>query len=58
VAPRERAERSSLKRAVEKLQMLARGELARGIDGLDLVFHANPRLLLLAKPGRAALRTA
>jgi hypothetical protein len=43
---------------VEKLQMLGRGELVRGIDWLDLVFHATPWLLLLAKLARAALRTA
>jgi hypothetical protein len=34
---------------VEKLQMLARGELRRPIDWFDLLFHAAPWLLAAAK---------
>ena len=33
----------------EKLALLARGELRRPIDWFDLVFHAAPWLLALAK---------
>ena len=40
---------------VEKLQMLARGELRRPIDWFDLLFHAAPWLLALAK-GLLALK--
>lgn len=36
---------------VEKLQMLARGELKKGIDWFDLFFHAAPWLALVAKAG-------
>jgi hypothetical protein len=39
----------------EKLQMLARGELARPIDWFDLVFHGAPWLLLLLKSARSLL---
>ena len=35
----------------EKLQMLFSGRLTRPIDWFDLVFHAIPWLLLLAKAG-------
>lgn len=34
---------------VEKLQMLRAGELRRPIDILDMLFHAVPWLLLIAK---------
>lgn len=34
---------------VEKLRMLARGDLAQPIDIFDLVLHGAPSLLLLAK---------
>lgn len=34
---------------LEKLQMLLRGELVRGIDIFDLCFHLAPALLLVAK---------
>jgi hypothetical protein len=40
---------------LEKLQMLARGELRRPIDWLDLLVHAAPWLLALAK-GLLALK--
>ena len=33
----------------EKLQMLVRGQLRRPIDWFDLLFHAVPWLLALAK---------
>ncbi|MGV6847708.1 MAG: RND transporter [Marinibacterium sp.] len=33
----------------EKLKMLARGELVRGIDIFDLFFHATPWVLLVLK---------
>lgn len=33
----------------EKLQMLARGQLRRPIDWSDLLFHAAPWVLALAK---------
>jgi hypothetical protein len=39
----------------EKLQMLARGQLRRPLDWFDLLFHAAPWLLALAK-GLLALR--
>ena len=42
---------------VEKLKMLASGELSRPIDWLDLVLHGAPWLLLLAK-GVAAFARA
>lgn len=34
---------------VEKLQMLSRGELRRPIDWFDLLFHALPWAIALAK---------
>jgi hypothetical protein len=34
---------------VEKLQMLARGDLVRLIDWFDLLFHGTPWLLLIGK---------
>lgn len=40
----------------EKLQMLFQGRLVRPLDWLDLVFHAIPWLLLLAKGVRTLLR--
>lgn len=40
---------------VEKLLLLARGELRRPIDWFDLFFHAAPWLLALAK-GLLALK--
>ena len=40
----------------EKLQMLSQGHLVRPIDWLDLVFHAIPWLLLLAKGVRTLMR--
>jgi hypothetical protein len=40
----------------EKLQMLAQGRLVRPLDWFDLVFHAVPWLLLLAKGVRALMR--
>jgi hypothetical protein len=39
----------------EKLQLLARGQLRRPIDWFDLLLHAAPWLLALAK-GLLALR--
>ena len=39
----------------EKLQLLARGQLRRPIDWFDLLMHAAPWLLALAK-GLLALR--
>jgi hypothetical protein len=39
----------------EKLKMLARGTLVRPIDIFDLLMHAAPWLLVLAKAARAAL---
>lgn len=38
----------------EKLKMLAAGTLTRPIDIFDLMFHAAPWLLLVAKLGRMA----
>lgn len=34
---------------VEKLSMLAKGELRQAIDIFDLLFHASPFILLLCK---------
>jgi len=34
---------------VEKLGLLARGELVRAVDWLDLSLHGSPWLLLVAK---------
>jgi len=34
---------------VEKLQMLADGQLTRGIDIFDLLMHGTPWVLLIAK---------
>ncbi|MCB1519771.1 MAG: hypothetical protein KDJ37_04250 [Hyphomicrobiaceae bacterium] len=39
----------------EKLKMLARGTLVRPVDIFDLLFHAIPWFLLIAKAARAAL---
>lgn len=39
----------------EKLKMLAAGTLVRPIDWFDLVLHAAPWLLLIAKVIRAGL---
>ncbi len=39
----------------EKLKMLAAGTLTRPIDILDLLLHAAPWMLLLAKAARAVL---
>lgn len=39
----------------EKLKMLAEGTLLRPLDIFDLVFHALPWLLLLAKLARMGL---
>ncbi|MBI1418416.1 MAG: RND transporter [Limimaricola sp.] len=39
---------------VEKLRMLFSGTLSRPIDIFDLLLHATPWLLLLAKLGRIA----
>ncbi|WP_320179045.1 RND transporter [Roseovarius pacificus] len=36
----------------EKIRMLAAGDLVRAIDWFDLVLHACPWLLVLAKLGR------
>jgi hypothetical protein len=38
---------------VEKLQMLAAGRLVRPLDWFDLLMHASPWLLLLAKAAHA-----
>ena len=38
---------------VEKLRMLADGQLVRPLDIFDLVLHATPWVLLLAKGVRA-----
>ncbi|WP_212524572.1 RND transporter [Actibacterium sp. MT2.3-13A] len=40
----------------EKLKMLAASELRRGIDIFDLLLHATPWLLLLAKLARMTTR--
>jgi len=36
---------------VEKLQMLARGNLVKPVDWFDLLFHGVPWLLLIVKAG-------
>jgi hypothetical protein len=41
---------------VEKLQMLAAGNLVRPLDCFDLILHATPWLLLAGKLVRAAVR--
>jgi hypothetical protein len=41
---------------VEKIQMLVQGRLVRPIDWFDLVLHAAPWLVLLAKFGLTILR--
>ncbi len=38
----------------EKLKMLARGTLVKPIDIFDLLMHATPWLLVMAKAARAA----
>lgn len=40
---------------VEKLRMLVKGTLVRPIDIFDLLFHAAPWLLLIAKLARMGL---
>ena len=40
---------------VEKLQMLSQGTLSRPLDQLDLLMHATPWLLLIAKIGATVL---
>jgi hypothetical protein len=40
----------------EKLKMLAAGTLVRPLDIFDLLFHAAPWVLLLAKLARMAAR--
>lgn len=40
---------------VEKLLMLKAGELTRGIDIFDLLMHATPWLLLIAKIAATAI---
>lgn len=42
----------------EKLKMLARGTLVKPIDIFDLLMHATPWLLVMAKAARAALGKA
>ena len=42
----------------EKLKMLAEGTLSRPIDIFDLLMHALPWVLLVAKLGRMGLRRA
>jgi hypothetical protein len=42
----------------EKLKMLAAGSLVKPIDILDLLMHAAPVLLLVAKVIRMATKTA
>jgi hypothetical protein len=42
---------------VEKLIMLKNGQLKRGLDIFDLVFHLLPTILLLIKFGRDYWRT-
>lgn len=39
---------------VEKLRMLTQGTLTRPLDIFDMLFHATPWLVLLAKIVRAA----
>ena len=41
---------------VEKLRMLAEGKLVRPLDWFDLVMHATPWLILLAKAARELAR--
>lgn len=41
---------------VEKLRMLSQGTLRRPIDVFDLLLHATPFLLLLAKMARQFVR--
>lgn len=41
---------------VDKLRMLAQGTLVRPIDIFDLLLHAAPWLVLLAKLARLVLR--
>ncbi|HET98135.1 MAG TPA: RND transporter [Desulfurivibrio alkaliphilus] len=41
---------------VEKLRMLAHGELERPLDIFDLIMHAAPALLLLIRLGRMGLQ--
>ena len=43
---------------VEKLRMLVAGSLVKPLDIFDLVYHAAPWLLLLAKLARMAARQA
>ena len=40
---------------VEKLRMLAKGTLSRPLDVFDLLLHAAPWLVVLAKLARLAL---
>jgi hypothetical protein len=42
---------------VEKIRMLAGGELQRPIDIFDLVMHAAPWMILLTKLGLVAARS-
>ena len=41
----------------EKLKMLAAGTLTRPVDIFDLLMHATPVALLIAKLARMALKT-
>lgn len=41
---------------VEKLGMLIRGELTRGLDWFDLMLHGAPWLLLISKTVAALVR--
>lgn len=43
---------------VEKVRMLVAGSLVKPLDIFDLVYHAAPWLLLLAKLARMAARQA
>lgn len=40
----------------QKLRLIAEGQSLRGIDWFDLVFHALPWLLLVAKMARQVAR--
>jgi hypothetical protein len=40
---------------VEKLQMLSQGTLSKPLDWFDLLMHATPWLLLLAKGAHAVV---
>ena len=40
---------------VEKLRMLSQGTLTRPLDIFDMLFHATPWLVLLAKLARLAI---